>query len=31
VKPVEINPAEVIKFIMSAGVSGFGDQEENNQ
>ncbi len=29
VKPVDINPAEVMKFIVSAGVSGFGEHEEN--
>jgi len=29
VKSIEINPAEVMKFIVSAGVSGFGEQEEN--
>lgn len=28
VKPVNINPAEVMKFIVSAGVSGFGEHEE---
>lgn len=30
VKPVDINPAEVMKFIVSAGVSGFGEQEEKH-
>lgn len=29
VKPVDINPAEVMKFVVSGGVSGFGEQEEN--
>jgi len=29
VKPVDINPAEVMKFVVSGGVSGFGEHEEN--
>lgn len=29
VKPIDISPAEVMKFVVSAGVSGFGEHDEN--